>query len=100
MLRTSTSFYWDGNMNAFTFRARRSAVILSVSLACSLPAFAQSTANGGSSAGAGSTGTTTSTRDDGRDYGWLGLLGLVGLLGLRKRPDDHRDVNRTTTTSR
>jgi hypothetical protein len=98
LLLTSTLFNWDGNMNTFTFRARRSVVVLSVSIACSLPVLAQSTANGGSS-GAG-TGTTTTTRDDGRDYGWLGLLGLVGLLGLRRRPDDHRDVNRTTTTSR
>jgi hypothetical protein len=88
-------------MKSFAFRARRSVAVLSVSLACSVPVLAQSTTSGGSSGTAAGTGTTT-TRDtaDDRDYGWLGLLGLAGLLGLRRRSDDHKDVNRTTSTSR
>ena len=31
--------------------------------------------------------------DDGFDWGLLGLLGLAGLLGLRKKDDDHNDIN-------
>ena len=88
-------------MNSFSFPARRSVVVLSVCFACSVPAIAQSTTGGGSSAtGAGSGTTTTRNAVDDRDYGWLGLLGLAGLLGLRRRPDDHKDVNHRTTTSR
>jgi MYXO-CTERM domain-containing protein len=89
-------------MKAFCFLARRSAVILTVSLACSVPALAQSTTSQGSSgSGAGSgTASARDTNDNDRDYGWLGLLGLAGLLGMRRRRDDHTGVNRSTSRSR
>jgi hypothetical protein len=93
--------YWRLDVKPFSFLARRSVVILSVSLACSVPALAQSTPSGGpSGAGAGTATSTSDTNREDRDYGWLGLLGLVGLLGLRRRPDDHKDMNRTPGTSR
>jgi hypothetical protein len=79
--------------------SRASAVALAI--ACSLPAFAQTT--GGGTGGGGTTAQTNSDRndDDGFDPGWLGLLGLIGLAGLKRR-DTHYDTRTGvgTTTGR
>jgi hypothetical protein len=88
-------------INVFRSTVRTIGVV-SLSLACAMPALAQSTTGSsgtGMSAGNGST-TSTTAREEHRDYGWIGLLGLVGLLGLRRKPEDRVDANRTTSTSR
>jgi MYXO-CTERM domain-containing protein len=84
--------------------ATRCIVALSLGVACTLPAMAQSTTGSGTGSSTGTgTGlgttsqTTTETRRDDPDYGWLGLLGLIGLAGLRGRKDDRTDVRHTTT---
>jgi hypothetical protein len=76
--------------------------VMSLSVACAMPALAQSTAgSSGTGMSAGNASTTSNTaREEHRDYGWIGLLGLVGLLGLRKKPENRIDANRTTSTSR
>jgi MYXO-CTERM domain-containing protein len=84
--------------------AGRTALVVSMSLACALPALAQNGTGGdaaNANANTGNTGTTMQTtqprQDEHHDYGWIGLLGLAGLLGLRRKHDDH--VHRTTTTT-
>jgi MYXO-CTERM domain-containing protein len=66
---------------------------LTVFLGISSPAIAQT--------GDNTAGTTTTMDDDDNDdtgkWGLAGLLGLLGLLGLRKRDDDNRHRNTTTT---
>jgi predicted small secreted protein len=63
-----------------------SSSLIALAVACSFPAAAQNTPQGG-----GTGGTTQSTgndREGGFDLGWLGLIGLVGLIGLKRRDND------------
>jgi MYXO-CTERM domain-containing protein len=106
---------WRLGMNhTLSSLARRGVLVLGVSLACALPAAAQTGAGGGSgtsnTTGATTTGgatsgldtTTRAVRNDRPDYGWIGLIGLAGLLGLRRKredPDTTRTSGRTTTTA-
>lgn len=89
---------------------------LSLAIAPSLSASAQTGGTGGTgtgttgtdTTGTGTTGTNIRTNQAGDrdfDWGWLGLLGLAGLAGLARKNDDHavryRDPNETTNpTSR
>ena len=76
--------------------ARSALAVLTLGVACALPAAAQTSGSGSTSAG---STNTTEPRDDDFDMGWLGLLGLAGLLGLkRKAPDEvgHRTGNTTS----
>jgi MYXO-CTERM domain-containing protein len=101
--------------HTFSTLVKRGVLVVGVSLACALPAAAQTGAGGGSgtsnTTGATTSGgatsgldtTTRAVRDDGPDYGWIGLLGLAGLLGLRRKreePDTTRSTRPTTTASR
>ena len=69
-----------------------SSCLIALALACSLPAPAQNTTQGGSTGG--TTQRADNDRDSGFNLGWLGLIGLVGLIGLKRRDRD------TTTTHR
>ena len=92
-------------MKQISFPMYRTLAVLSLSLACTMPAMAQSTTGIGTGSGT-NTGTTAAqttpdTRQEkDRDYGWIGLLGLAGLLGLRRKHDDHTVTRNSTNTTR
>jgi MYXO-CTERM domain-containing protein len=108
-LRIALRFYkWsditqENIMKKMCAFAGRTVLVASMSLACALPAFAQNT-GAADSANTANTGTTTQTtqprQEEHHDYGWIGLLGLAGLLGLRRKHEDHRHTNTTTTHQR
>lgn len=94
-------------MNKILLSTIRCVGVVSMSLACTVPALAQSsTGSSGSGTSVGNSSTTngkttSDTRsEERRDYGWIGLLGLAGLFGLRRKPEDRIDIQRTTGTSR
>jgi MYXO-CTERM domain-containing protein len=86
-------------MNRIVSVAARTAAVVSLGVACALPAFAQSSTTTGGTNNGPTVETRRDANDDHRDFGWIGLLGLAGLLGLRRRHhhDDHIDTRRTGT---
>jgi hypothetical protein len=78
----------------------RIAPTVAMAAVMSMPAIAQTTSGGGTTAGTAARSTTSETRRDDRgfDWGWLGLIGLAGLLGRRKATHVHR-VDTTGTTA-
>lgn len=73
-----------------------STALLALTLASSLPTYAQTDTETQRAAEA-------ADREDRGEWGWLGLLGLAGLAGLmrRDRHDDRQDhVGRTASNTR
>jgi hypothetical protein len=96
-------FFKELTMKRFSSLAARTAAVVSLGLACALPASAQSSSTAGGT-NSGPSVESRETNDNHRDFGWIGLLGLAGLLGLRRK-HDHRDdparrtdARRTTTS--